>query len=149
MTVEPQNYVFSIAEVSEEYLEVFRRLGAKRVEAVDVSVRADAQKPESIEAVKKATGLFFTGGDQLHITSLMSGPELQQAVMDAHASGAIIAGTSVDAAMTGNSMILSGNRTEIFYLQSIGQFELTFVQIDCTFDFNQFRQSHNSCYLFV
>jgi cyanophycinase len=99
-------------EVAAEYLEVFKRLGAKQVVAVDVSQRSDALKPENIEAVKKATGIFFTGGDQLHITSLMGGTELQQAIMDSHASGAIVAGTSAGAAMMGNSMILTGESDE-------------------------------------
>ena len=99
-------------EVGAEYREVFKRLGVKQVEAVDVSGRPDAAKPESIEAVKRATGLFFTGGDQLHITSLMGGTELQRAILDAHENGAIVAGTSAGAAMMGNSMILSGASDE-------------------------------------
>ena len=99
-------------EVAEEYLEVFKRLGAKRTEAVDVSVRADAQKTESCAAVKRATGIFFTGGDQLHITSLMGGTALQQAILDSHARGAIVGGTSAGAAMMGNSMILTGDSDE-------------------------------------
>src|SRR5918999_1622368 len=52
-----------------EYRAAFNRLGVDDVKVVDVSSRADALKPESLEAIKHATGLFFTGGDQLHITS--------------------------------------------------------------------------------
>lgn len=50
-------------EAAAKYMEVFKRLGAKQVEAIDVSNRTDAMRPESIEKVKKATGIFFTGGD--------------------------------------------------------------------------------------
>jgi len=99
-------------EVAAEYLTVFKRLGVKQVEALDVATRGDAMKPESIEAVKKATGLFFTGGDQLHITSLMGGTELQNTIIEALKNDLIIAGTSAGAAMMGNSMILSGNSDE-------------------------------------
>lgn len=99
-------------EVAAEYTEVFKRLGAKQIEAIDVSQRSDAAKPEAIEAVKKATGIFFTGGDQLHVTSLMGGSELQKAIIEAYENGTIVAGTSAGAAMMGNSMILSGTSDE-------------------------------------
>lgn len=99
-------------ETGAEYKRVFKRLGAKHVEAIDVSHRADAMKPESIEAAKRATGIFFTGGDQLHITSLMGGTDLQRAVIEAYENDTIVAGTSAGAAMMGNSMILSGTSDE-------------------------------------
>ena len=99
-------------EVAAEYTKVFNRLGAKRIEAIDVSQRSDAMKAESIEAVKKATGIFFTGGDQLHITSLMGSTDLQHAVVEAYENGTIVAGTSAGAAMMGNSMILTGDSDE-------------------------------------
>ena len=99
-------------EAAAEYKKVFKRLGAKQVGAIDVSQRGDAMKPQSIEAVKRATGIFFTGGDQLHITSLMGGTDLQRAIIEAYENGAIIAGTSAGAAMMGNSMILTGDSDE-------------------------------------
>src|SRR5687767_908496 len=52
------------AEAAAEYKVAFKRLGVDDVKAVDVSSRADALEPESLEAVEAATGLFFTGGDQ-------------------------------------------------------------------------------------
>ena len=99
-------------EAAAEYKNVFNRLGAKRVEAVDVSERGDASKLESIEAVRRASGLFFTGGDQLHITSLMGGSPLQRQIVEAYENGTIVAGTSAGAAMMGNSMILTGASDE-------------------------------------
>src|SRR5687767_6596330 len=66
----------SPAETAAKYYEVFTRLGAKHVESIGVAQRIDAQSPKNVEKVQKATGIFFTGGDQLHITSLMGGTEL-------------------------------------------------------------------------
>jgi cyanophycinase len=60
-------------------------LGAKEVQVIDISTRADAMNEKNIEIVKKATGLFFTGGDQLHITSLMGGTELQRLIHERNA----------------------------------------------------------------
>lgn len=99
-------------EVAAEYKEVFNRLGAKQVEMIDVSLRSDAMKPESVECLKKATGIFFTGGDQLHITSLMGGTDLHKAIIERYESGTIVAGTSAGAAMMGSSMILTGGSDE-------------------------------------
>ena len=42
--------------------------------------------------------IFFTGGDQLHITSLMGGTELHAAIMERYESGVIVGGTSAGAA---------------------------------------------------
>jgi cyanophycinase len=99
-------------EVAEEYIDVFKRLGVKKIQAIDVSRRADAMHPESIEAIKEATGLYFTGGNQLHITSLMGGTELQKIILERYRKDLIIGGTSAGAAMMGNSMIISGDSNE-------------------------------------
>ena len=99
-------------EVGAEYIEVFEKIGVKSVQAVDVSSRADAAAEENVNAVRQASGLFFTGGDQLHITSLMGGTELQKAVHEIYEKGIIIGGTSAGAAMMSNSMILQGDGEE-------------------------------------
>lgn len=99
-------------ESAKEYTDVFRRLGVKKIETLDVSTRADAMEPQCCEVIEKATGVFFTGGDQLHITSLMGGTDLQKAIVRTYENGTIVAGTSAGAAMMGNSMIISGGSDE-------------------------------------
>lgn len=121
-------------EVAAEYLKVFKRLGVKQVEALDVSQRSDAMKPKSIAAVEQATGLFFTGGDQLHITSLMGGTELQNTILEGYKKDLIIAGTSAGAAMMGNSMILSGDSDENPRVGSVEMAPGTDLIIGCTID---------------
>ena len=100
------------AAAAAEYGAAFKRLGVDDVKAVDVSSRADTLAPESLEAVEKATGLFFTGGDQLHITSLIGGTEMQALMHRRYERGLVIAGTSAGAAMMSNSMILGGGADE-------------------------------------
>ena len=94
--------------VAKEYTEIFKRLGAKEVKTADVSERKDAGLKKSIEAVRQATGIFFTGGDQIHITSLLGGTELQKTIHECYEKGTVVAGTSAGAAMMSNSMILNG-----------------------------------------
>ncbi|HEV7889978.1 MAG TPA: cyanophycinase [Pyrinomonadaceae bacterium] len=91
-----------------EYKNAFNRLGVDDVKAVDVSKRADALNPDSLEAIEHATGLFFTGGDQLHITSMIGGTEMQALMHRRYERGLVIGGTSAGAAMMSNSMIVGG-----------------------------------------
>lgn len=100
------------ATAGAEYKEAFERLGVDDVKAVDVSARSDTLKPRALEAIEQATGLFFTGGDQLHITSLIGGTEMQALMHRRYERGLVIGGTSAGAAMMSNSMILGGASDE-------------------------------------
>jgi cyanophycinase len=100
------------AAAANEYRAAFRRLGLDDIKVVDVSTRADAADAESLEAVAQATGLFFTGGDQLHITSLLGGTEMQKLIHRRFEKGLVVGGTSAGAAMMSNSMIVSGEADE-------------------------------------
>jgi len=95
-------------EYADEYLKVFKRLGVDDARAVDVSSRKDVHDPKALEIIERATGIFFTGGDQLHITSLMGGTEMQVLIRKKYEEGAVIGGTSAGAAMMSNSMIIRG-----------------------------------------
>jgi cyanophycinase len=96
-------------ELGAEYRKVFRRLGVDDVTVVDVSQREDAQNEKGLEAVSKATGIFFTGGDQLHITALLGATEMDRAIRERCEAGALAAGTSAGAAMMSNSMFVRGD----------------------------------------
>jgi cyanophycinase len=95
-------------EVGLEYQKTFRRLGAKSVRIVDVSARSDTLDKRRLAALKQATGIFFTGGDQLHVTSLIGGSEMDLLLHELYERGVIIGGTSAGAAMMSNSMFVRG-----------------------------------------
>jgi cyanophycinase len=95
-------------EVGAEYSGVFKRLGAKTISVVDVSTREDANNPKSLSILKQATGIFFTGGDQLHVTSLIGGSKMDLLLHELYKKGIIIAGTSAGAAMMSGSMFVRG-----------------------------------------
>jgi cyanophycinase len=100
------------AAAAGEYRAAFKKLGIDDVRVVDVSTRADAARPEALEAIEQATGLFFTGGDQLHITSLLGGTEMQRLIHRRYERGLVVGGTSAGAAMMSNSMLLKGESDE-------------------------------------
>ncbi|HLO46873.1 MAG TPA: cyanophycinase [Kamptonema sp.] len=95
-------------EVGDNYIRIFERLGAEDVRVVDTQRREDANNPDALEAIKQATGVFFTGGEQARITSSLKDTELDQAIHKRYAEGIIVGGTSAGAAMMPDIMIIEG-----------------------------------------
>ena len=93
---------------ADKYNRLFRKHGLKHVGIVDVSQRDDAFKEASLKKIREADAIFFTGGDQLNITSLLGGSLLHNLIYERIKDGIVVAGTSAGAAMMSNSMIVSG-----------------------------------------
>jgi cyanophycinase len=96
-------------EVGAEYRKVFKRLGVGEVKVVDISQREDTQSEKAMKALEEATAVYFTGGDQLHITALLGGTEMDKLIKRRHDKGLLLGGTSAGAAMMSNSMLLGGD----------------------------------------
>ena len=96
-------------EVGENYIKVFERLGAEDIRIVDTVQREDASSSTYLEAVEKATGVFFTGGDQSRITSILKDTEIDAAIHRRYQEGIVVAGTSAGAAMMPDVMIVEGD----------------------------------------
>lgn len=99
-------------EVLAEYQKVFRKLGVKHVSELPISGRADADNPDASKALEVATGVFFSGGDQSRLRSLV-GSKFNLALRDRLADGLMIAGTSAGATALGRTMILGGDGPEV------------------------------------
>jgi cyanophycinase len=91
------------------YIEVFERLGAADVRVVDTRDRQDAEKPEGVNAIAQATGIFFTGGDQARIVRAIKDTILDDAIRKRYKEGAVVGGTSAGAAMMPDKMIVDGD----------------------------------------
>jgi cyanophycinase len=98
--------------VSRSYRDVFERLGVRELLIVRVDRRADAFEREPVDRVERASGLFFTGGDQLRITSAIGGTPLYDALYKAYEKGTVIAGTSAGASVMSDTMIVGGEDDE-------------------------------------
>ncbi|MDZ8031034.1 MULTISPECIES: cyanophycinase [unclassified Nostoc] len=96
-------------EVGENYIRVFERLGAETVRIIDTETREDAASSTALEAINKATGVFFTGGDQARITNILKDTEIDAAIHQRYSEGAVIAGTSAGAAVMPDVMIVEGD----------------------------------------
>ena len=91
-----------------KYNNLFRKNGIKHVGIVDISQRDDAFNKANLKKVEQCDAIFFTGGDQLNVTSLLGGSLLHNLIYDRIEEGIVVAGTSAGAAMMSNSMIISG-----------------------------------------
>lgn len=95
-----------------EYSQVFNRLGANISRTIHIQSREDANDPHFSKLIEESSCVFFTGGDQLRITSLMGGTKTEQALYYAFKKGAVIAGTSAGASVMSETMITSGNNDD-------------------------------------
>ncbi|MBW4633946.1 MAG: cyanophycinase [Iphinoe sp. HA4291-MV1] len=96
-------------EVGENYIRVFERLGAEDVRIIDTERREDSSSSTALEAIGKATGVFFTGGDQARITSVLKDTELDAAIHKRFSEGIVVGGTSAGAAVMPDVMIVEGD----------------------------------------
>ncbi len=96
-------------EVGDNYIRVFERLGAENVRIIDTETREDATSSTALEAIQKATGVFFTGGDQARITSILKDTEIDTAIHKRFSEGIVVAGTSAGAAVMPDKMIVEGD----------------------------------------
>lgn len=102
----------SPGDVGRNYVEIFNKLGVGQAEVLDIRTRRAAGCESCLEQVEKAEVIFFTGGDQLRLTSLLGGTPLDKALKKAYSSGTIIAGTSAGAAVMSETMIVAGENEE-------------------------------------
>lgn len=92
------------------YVEAFRRLGAGTVRPLRLDTRAQANEPGVAAALTGATGVFFTGGDQQRIPTVIGGTRTDSELQALLQAGAIVlGGTSAGAAMMSGTMIVGGD----------------------------------------
>jgi len=102
------------SEVGDKYTEVFKSLGVPEARALKINKRSDANARSAVEMIERATGVFFTGGNQLRITMLLGGTKVDTALHRRNEDGLVLAGTSAGAAMMSTVMITGGNSDTAF-----------------------------------
>lgn len=96
-------------EAGNQYKSLFMRLGAAQTAILNINSRDDADMEANAKLTAEAAGIFFTGGDQLRITSILGGTRVYMALHSAYKTGAVIAGTSAGASAMSRTMIVDGN----------------------------------------
>jgi cyanophycinase len=96
-------------EKSRVYRKLFEKIGVAEVFEAPITSRPEADTEEMLEEAEKATAVFFTGGDQLRLTSLIAGTRLGKRIEERlFRDGLVVAGTSAGAAAVSSTMIIGG-----------------------------------------
>ena len=91
----------------ERYRKVFTELGVPRLEHLAINEREDVLDPRVAGMFDNATAIFFTGGDQVKLTSKIGGTPLFAKLRERYHEGALVAGTSAGASAMGQAMLVS------------------------------------------
>lgn len=90
------------------YEKVFSSLGVKKIKILDINNREDAYKEENVNLIREASMIFFTGGDQLRITSILGGTPIYDEIIEAGNRQCYFVGTSAGASVMSGTMIIGG-----------------------------------------
>ena len=96
-------------ETGPRYETLFRELGAARVSVMDFDTRRDCREPNRLSRLEEASGIFFTGGNQLRLTTLLGGTPVATMIRKRNAAGVTVGGTSAGASILSEHMIAFGD----------------------------------------
>jgi cyanophycinase len=96
-------------ETGPRYEKLFKELGAAEVTSMDFDTRRDCQEAGRLRRIEEATGIFFTGGNQLRLTTLLGGTPVAKLIRARNAQGVTVGGTSAGASILSEHMIAFGD----------------------------------------
>lgn len=97
-------------EMEEMYINAYKNAGFDKVNAMRIDTEADARKDELVQRINNAHAVFFTGGDQKRLLSLVGNTPLLDAVKNRYYTDKdfIVAGTSAGAMSIPAAMLSRG-----------------------------------------
>ncbi len=97
-----------LSDTGSRYESIFTELGVGRVTALDFDTRRDAEEGNRLQRIGEASGIFFTGGNQLRLSTMLGGTPIAQLIRARNASGVHVGGTSAGASILSEHMIAFG-----------------------------------------
>ncbi len=103
-------------EVGRAYCTAFSKDSDHSVEFMHVSTREQANDVNLLQRIIAADVIFFTGGDQLRITSVLGGSPIEKEILRKYKQDyCIIAGTSAGASAMSKTMIFGGDSRDALH----------------------------------
>ena len=98
--------VMTVATTDEDgaerkYEALFRKIGVRHINFGRIMQRDDAFDDRLIKNLRAADAIFFTGGDQFYVTSLLGGSSAHRIMSERMHDGIVIIGTSAGAVVRG------------------------------------------------
>ena len=96
------------------YIRAFKKAGFRNVGHINIDNKEELKNISHVERVKKAHAVFFSGGDQFRLNTILLGSELLQVIKDRYFNDEkfILAGTSAGAMFMGDLMIYHAENNE-------------------------------------
>ena len=94
-----------LAGTGPRYEQIFGELGAHSVDVMDFDTRRDCQEPNRLARLENASGIFFTGGNQLRLSTILGGTPAAKLIRERNAAGITVGGTSAGASILSEHMI--------------------------------------------
>ena len=83
-------------------------MGGAQVKVLDCDTRRDCQEEGRLARLARASGIFFTGGNQLRLSTLLGGTPVAKLIRTMNARGVTVGGTSAGASILSEHMIAFG-----------------------------------------
>jgi len=99
----------NLPDTGDKYISIFTKIGVSEVVSLPINERAEAGRPDYLDQLEQATGIFITGGNQLRLSTILGGTEVAKVIRRQNACGVHIAGTSAGAAIMPEHMIAGGS----------------------------------------
>lgn len=96
----------------DEYQKAFADLDVGELVELYVEERSEAHDREKLSVLDDAAGVFFSGGDQLRITSQIGDTGIEAKVRRLYERGGLVAGTSAGASVMSETMLVKGTSKE-------------------------------------
>jgi cyanophycinase len=96
----------------DDYRRAFANLEVDDLVELYLEDRGEAEASEKLAILDDAAGVFFSGGDQLRITSQIGDTPIEQKVRALFERGGVIAGTSAGATVMSETMLVRGTSAE-------------------------------------
>jgi cyanophycinase len=97
-----------LRDTGPRYQRLFGELGARKVEVVDFDSRGDCTNSGRLDRIERASAIFFTGGNQLRLSTILGGTPAAQMIRACNAAGVTVGGTSAGASILSEHMIAFG-----------------------------------------
>jgi cyanophycinase len=96
----------------ESYQKAFGALGVANLVELYVEDRAETHNAEKLRLLDGASGVFFSGGDQLRISSQIGNTPIEARIREIWRNGGLLAGTSAGASVMSDTMMVHGSSAE-------------------------------------
>jgi cyanophycinase len=101
-------------EVAQTYRVAYRKIGFKYVGSLNIANKTEADNPEFVERIQKAHAVFFSGGDQFRLSTILGDSDVLNAIHQRYWTDKnfVVGGTSAGAMCAGVLMMYEGESNE-------------------------------------